>query len=101
MVKKKVAQVADKAYTANTPTESNLKFLLDCHNRLISARDAVSSLENALSAAAQKFLSCIPVRATARKLGLTPAYISDIRAGRRKVSDEFVEKLKGLRMDAQ
>lgn len=77
--------------------EATLLAVLQTHQEVSSIRASLVAWESALSWVTQQFLSKLPVRVTAGKMGISAPYLSDVRAGRRKVSDEFVEKLRGLK----
>lgn len=48
-------------------------------------------------AAVRDELRELPVRESARRLGVSAAYFGDVKAGRRGVSDKFLKKLKELK----
>jgi transcriptional regulator with XRE-family HTH domain len=67
--------------------------------RLFSARHEVDILELRLQKAVAAYLDDLghgSMRDMAKRMGFTVQYLCDIRHGRRKVSEAFLERLRGL-----
>lgn len=71
--------------------------------RILSLHARYKSLQADADLAREKFyavvreaLRSLPVRETAKKLDVSPAYFGDVKAGRRGVSDVMLRKLEGL-----
>lgn len=69
------------------------------HSNVKSARSNLSAQEDILCQEVRKFLEAeeSSLRDMAAKMDVSVAYLSDIRHGRRKVSDAIVQKLRGLK----
>ncbi len=65
---------------------------------LVRHREHVERMERRLMIATREYLVAYKggTRAIARKMGFSPAYISDVLHGRRKVSETFLERLDRL-----
>lgn len=69
------------------------------HGQLLKRRAAVADMELELTDAFRLWLAWSEnsLRNIARKMELSPAYLSDIQHGKRKVSDEVVKRLERLK----
>ena len=76
----------------------NVKPVTVADDSLEAARANVKKKEAALQKVVARFCRAYPgsLRELAGKLGVSAAYLSDIRAGKRKVSARMVEKLRRL-----
>jgi transcriptional regulator with XRE-family HTH domain len=76
----------------------NLPRIMQCAQDANDARQKVTLLERQLWVAVVAHLDSTKsgARELARRLKLSPQYICDIRHGRRKISAEFVERLRKM-----
>ena len=76
----------------------SLEDILKAHADLLSAKQQVSMCQVNLQSTVVNYLSSLPVRATAQTMGVSAAYVCDVRHGNRTVSDEFVARLVKLEL---
>lgn len=73
--------------------------IVEAHGHLESMRACVAKAELNLQQQVEQFISSSDssLRDLAVGMGVSVAYLSDIRHGRRKVSDAIVEKIRRLK----
>lgn len=80
-----------------TATEFTLHSVMNWHDQVLKARQNLQFYEDGLGMETRKLLTQLgSVRVTAKLLKWSGGYLSDVRMGRRKVSDGLVEKLRRL-----
>jgi hypothetical protein len=69
--------------------------VIKAHRALAKARRELETKESELSAVVSRWIAAQGgVRASARLLGFSAPYLSDLSTGKRKVSDPFIQALR-------
>lgn len=65
----------------------------EMHSAVVRAKARLDNRQSELQKMVASYLADYPVRETARRMGVSAAYVSDVRSGRRHISEAFLEKL--------